>query len=61
MSQLRLVEAHRKGRRLENAVHDIPPEQDQEIALVKLTTQGMKIDKLTAEQEKYMNDYSSGT
>ena len=61
MSQLRLVEAHRKGKRLENAVHDIPPEQDQEIALVKLTTQGMKIDKLTAEQEKYMNDYSSGT
>jgi adenosylhomocysteinase len=42
-------------------VHDIPPEQDQEIALVKLSTMGIKIDKLTADQRKYMDDYSSGT
>jgi adenosylhomocysteinase len=61
MSQLRLVELHRKGVRLEDAVHDIPPEQDQEIAGVKLSTQGIKIDTLTAEQIKYMDDYSSGT
>jgi len=61
MSQLRLVELHRKGVRLENAVHDIPPEQDQEIASVKLSTQGIAIDKLTPEQVKYMDDYSSGT
>ena len=61
MSQLRLVELHRKGVRLEDAVHDIPPEQDQEIAGVKLSTQGIKIDKLTPEQIKYMDDYSSGT
>ena len=32
MSQLRLAELHRKGKRLENGVHDIPAEQDQEIA-----------------------------
>jgi adenosylhomocysteinase len=61
MSQLRLVELHRKGVRLEDAVHDIPPEQDQEIAGVKLSTQGIKIDTLTPEQVKYMDDYSSGT
>ena len=61
MSQLRLVELHRKGVRLEDAVHDIPPEQDQEIADVKLSTQGIKIDTLTPEQVKYMEDYSSGT
>jgi adenosylhomocysteinase len=61
MSQLRLVELHRKGVRLENAVHDIPPVQDQEIAGVKLSTQGMKIDTLTAEQITYMDDYSAGT
>jgi len=61
MSQLRLVEHHKKGQKLENAVHDIPAEQDQQIALVKLSTMGIKIDKLTDEQEKYMNDYSSGT
>jgi len=38
-----------------------PAEQDQEIATIKLATQGIKIDKLTKEQEIYINDYSSGT
>ena len=61
MSQLRLVELHKKGMRLENTVHDIPAEQDQEIARVKLATQGIKIDNLTPEQKKYMDDYSAGT
>ncbi len=61
MSQLRLVELHKRGKRLENKVHDIPPEQDQEIAMVKLKTMGIKIDKLTTEQVKYQTDYSSGT
>ena len=61
MSQLRLAELHKKGMRLENTVHDIPVEQDQEIAGVKLTTQGIKIDNLTREQKVYMDDYSSGT
>jgi adenosylhomocysteinase len=61
LSQLRIVSLHRSGKRLENAVHDIPAEQDQEIALVKLGTQGLAIDRLTAEQKKYIDDYSSGT
>ncbi|MBI5476694.1 MAG: adenosylhomocysteinase [Ignavibacteriales bacterium] len=61
MSQLRLAELHKKGKKLENTVHDIPVEQDQEIAGVKLATMGLKIDKLTPEQKKYMDDYSSGT
>jgi adenosylhomocysteinase len=61
MSQLRIAELHKKGIRLENTVHDIPGSQDQEIAHVKLSTQGLKIDSLTSEQEKYMEDYSAGT
>jgi adenosylhomocysteinase len=61
MSQLRIVNLHRKGVRLSNAVHDIPAEQDQEIARVKLSTQGIKIDTLTPEQKLYMDDYSAGT
>jgi adenosylhomocysteinase len=61
LSQLRIVNVHRGGKRLDNAVHDIPAEQDQEIALVKLGTQGLAIDRLTAEQKKYIDDYSSGT
>jgi adenosylhomocysteinase len=61
MSQLRLVELDKKGIRLENKVYDIPAEQDQEIAGVKLATMGCKIDKLTPEQKKYQEDYSAGT
>jgi adenosylhomocysteinase len=61
MSQLRLAQLDRKGKRLTNDVHDIPAAQDQEIARVKLRTQGIAIDRLTKEQELYMNDYSSGT
>ncbi|MBR9979376.1 MAG: adenosylhomocysteinase [Bacteroidetes bacterium] len=60
-SQLRIAEMANKGKRLDIAVHDIPIEQDQEIARVKLHTMGMKIDRLTAEQKAYMDDYSAGT
>jgi adenosylhomocysteinase len=42
-------------------VYDIPPEQDEEIAELKLKTMGIKIDKLTNEQKKYIKDYSAGT
>jgi adenosylhomocysteinase len=61
LSQVRLATAHRKGQRLENGVHDIPTEQDQEIAAVKLKTMGYSIDTLTPEQIKYQEDYSAGT
>jgi len=61
MSQLRIVELHRQGVRLKDTVHDIPPEQDQNIARVKLETQRLKIDTLTGEQLAYMEDYSAGT
>ena len=61
MSQLRLVELHKKGIRLDNTVHDISVEQDQEIARVKLATSGIKIDRLTPEQVTYNEDYSAGT
>ncbi len=61
MSQLRLAESSKKVKRLENKVYDISPEQDQEIAGVKLATMGLKMDTLTSEQVKYQSDYSSGT
>ncbi|MEW6196952.1 MAG: adenosylhomocysteinase [Bacteroidota bacterium] len=61
MSQIRLTEYHKKGVKLDPVVIDIPEEQDQQIARVKLNTMGYKIDKLTKEQEIYMNDYSAGT
>lgn len=61
MSQLRLAELDKRGAKLDNTVHDIPPEQDQEIGRVKLATQGISIDALTPEQRAYIDDYSAGT
>jgi len=61
MSQLRLVEMYRKGQWLEQKVYDIPVQQDQQIAALKIRTMGYSIDRLTAEQVKYVNDYSAGT
>ena len=61
MSQLRLADLHKKGKRLDNKVYDIPKEQDQEIAHVKLRTNSIAIDALTPEQERYIEDYSAGT
>ena len=61
MSQIRLAQLDREGVVLEPDVYDIPEEQDQEIAGIKLKTMGFKIDKLTKEQKIYMDDYSAGT
>jgi adenosylhomocysteinase len=61
MSQIILADLAKKGKRLDVRVHDITEEQDQEIARLKLITQGYKIDKLTDEQVRYMNDFSAGT
>jgi adenosylhomocysteinase len=61
MSQLRLVKLHKKGLLLENKVYDIPIEQDQDIANVKLSTMNIAIDQLTKEQKEYITDYSAGT
>jgi adenosylhomocysteinase len=61
MSQLRLAQLHQQGKRLEHTVHSIPPEQDQQIARLKLKTMGISIDTLTKEQVRYLTDYSAGT
>jgi len=42
-------------------VHVLPNELDQQIAMLKLRTQGMSIDVLTDDQIKYATDYTSGT
>ncbi|HOJ38528.1 MAG TPA: adenosylhomocysteinase [Ignavibacteriales bacterium] len=61
MSQIRLAEYHKQNKIPAPQVLDIPEEQDQEIAMVKLQSQGISIDKLTPEQEAYMKDYLAGT
>jgi adenosylhomocysteinase len=58
---LALCKLSRDGKGMKPAVYELSPEQDQELAAIKLGTQGVSIDKLTPEQVKYQDDYSSGT
>ncbi|UCB44355.1 MAG: adenosylhomocysteinase [Spirochaetota bacterium] len=58
---LSLIRCAKDGSKLEVKVHDIPEEQDQELALLKLNTMGIKIDSLTKDQLQYRDDYQAGT
>ncbi len=46
---------------LENKVYVIPEDIDREIARLKLEAMGVTIDRLTAEQTKYLNSWEEGT
>ena len=49
-----------KGK-LENKVYKLPDEIDNRIASLKLEAMGIKIDKLTEEQKKYLSSWQEGT
>ncbi len=50
-----------KTQRLEVKVYDVPKEIDNMVATLKLKSMGMEIDKLTAEQSKYIASWEEGT
>jgi adenosylhomocysteinase len=58
---LSMVRIAKEGKTMEKKVYDVPKEQDQEVAKVKLEAMGIKIDKLTPAQEKYQTAYEAGT
>lgn len=47
--------------KLEKKVYNVPEEIDREIARLKLQAMGVKIDKLTDEQVKYLGSWEEGT
>ncbi len=49
------------GAELEAKVYSVPEDIDQHIAKLKLESMGIKIDTLTAEQEKYLHSWEMGT
>jgi adenosylhomocysteinase len=53
------VVKHRRN--LETRVHDVPHEVDEYVAALKLQTMGISIDKLTAQQAKYLSSSDMGT
>ena len=53
-----MVKNHKK---LNNDVYDVPLELDNKVAQIKLKSMGVEIDKLTSEQDAYLNSWESGT
>ena len=51
----------KEGKDLAVKVHVMPPEVDDMVAALKLESIGVKIDKLTPEQEKYLTSWDEGT
>jgi len=51
----------KEGGKLERRAYPVPEKIDREVARRKLRTMGIKIDKLTKEQKKYMADWKEGT
>ena len=51
----------KNAKTLEKRVYSVPPEVDAEIARIKLSAMGIKIDTLTPEQDKYLNSWEEGT
>ncbi|MDE3088571.1 MAG: adenosylhomocysteinase, partial [Chloroflexota bacterium] len=49
------------GKSLPKNVFPVPTEIDKEIARLKLEAMGIRIDKLTPEQEKYLASWEEGT
>jgi adenosylhomocysteinase len=51
----------KNAKKLEAKVYPVPVDIDQNVALLKLQSLGVTIDKLTREQEKYLASWSEGT
>ncbi len=51
----------KNAKKLEKKVYDVPPQVDQSVARTKLKARGVKIDKLTPEQKKYLSSWEMGT
>ncbi len=51
----------KNAKELERKVYPVPRELDEEIARLKLEAMGVRIDRLTKEQEKYLASWEMGT
>jgi len=51
----------KNAKKLQNQVYPVPGDIDREIARLKLQAMGIKIDRLTPEQKKYLSSWEMGT
>jgi adenosylhomocysteinase len=56
-----MVKLCHEGRNMEKQVFVLPEELDQDIAMIKLESMGLRIDALSEEQIRYRDSYSEGT
>jgi len=50
-----------QGADLENAVYPVPSDIDQQVAVMKLASMGLSIDRLSPEQHAYLSSWKEGT
>ncbi len=50
-----------RGRSLEHAVHPVPVDIDQQVAVMKLAAMHLSIDSLSPEQQAYLSSWKEGT
>ncbi|MDD5413086.1 MAG: adenosylhomocysteinase, partial [Methylobacter sp.] len=50
-----------QGNNLENIVHSVPVDIDQQVAKMKLAAMGISIDSLSQEQQVYLSSWKEGT
>jgi len=58
---LSVLYLNRKGKSLKKEVYAVPEKIDKEIARLKLKALGIRIDRLTPEQKKYLAGWQEGT
>jgi adenosylhomocysteinase len=58
---LSMLYLYQQNQIMQAKVYPVPREIDEDIARMKLKSMGIKIDKLTAEQEKYLTAWDEGT
>jgi len=51
----------KNNNKLGNKVYNVPERIEKQVAKLKLGSMGIKIDKLTQEQEKYLSSWEIGT
>jgi adenosylhomocysteinase len=60
-NQALCAESLAKGAKMEPKVYTVPKQIDEGVAELKLKSMGINIDKLTAEQKKYLSTWEMGT
>jgi len=60
-NQFLSVKYLKENKGLKPEVYDVPKDIDKQVAMLKLKSMGIKIDRLTGQQKHYINSWNLGT